>query len=126
VTKKRIQVKGLNDFIRELKRFYARGKGGELDEFVGAIVDIAERTMGLSCFLDLEGSKVLYEKELIEDRLYMQELEDVLVCEGDKLKLKLKLHHQVLVVDDYGNWIGMAPVKILDVNLLEVVRGGET
>ena len=123
--KKRIRVNGLNDFIRELRRFYARGKGADLETFVAMISDIAEKTLGFPCYFDLElGRGVIREEELIEDTLFVQEREDVLVCEDDKLKLKLKLHHRILVVDiEYSNWIGVAPVKILDLNLLEVVRG---
>jgi hypothetical protein len=120
----KVQVEGLDDFIRGLKRFYTWGKGDEFEKFEFEIAYIAEDTLGFPCFFEIGGGKVLREEELIKDTLFFQEREDTLVCgENDEVKLRLKLRHRVYVVDiGDGDWIGWAPVEILDVDVMEVSK----
>jgi hypothetical protein len=110
--KGRGEVEGLEDFRHELGRFYARGRGYEFNDFEFKIARIAEETLGVPCFFEDDEGSVLFEEELIEDVLYIQEREDILVC-GDK---RLKLRHKVYLVDfGNGDWIGMAPIDVIDV-----------
>lgn len=119
--KDKVQVEGLDAFIRRLKWFYTWGKGDEFEYFEFTIADIAEETLGFPCFFETGGGRVAHEEELIKDTLFIQEREDTLICgENDEVKLRLKLRHKVYVVDiGDGDWIGMAPIEVVDVEVVK-------
>jgi hypothetical protein len=115
--KGREEVEGFEDFVHELKRFYARGRGYELLDFEMKIAGIAKETLGAHCFFNFEKEKVLFEEEIIQDILYLQEREDILKCSnGRHIVLKHKVY--LVMFDRYSlDWMGMAP---LDIDAVEV------
>lgn len=111
------EVKDLRDFVYELRRFYARGRGYELLDFEMKVATIAEETLGTPCYFNWEKEKVLFEEALIDGILYIQHREDVLVCNDEK---EILVRHKVYVVEcDRSTlcFMGWAPIELDEVML---------